>query len=74
MKQIQQQSKTGRFEVLEILDTRKTGSTIEVGGSYFGTLYPDYWVYFTDTNEQEWAFYVDDTCRIIEEVEQSKMY
>lgn len=69
-----QETKTVRFEVLEILDARKTGSTIEVGKTYLGTLYPNNWVYFTDVNEQEWAFYVDDTCRIIEEVEQVKMF
>mgnify|MGYP006182175259 CR=1 FL=1 len=68
------ESKIVRFEVLEILDARKTGSTIELGKTYLGTLYLDNWVYFTDVNEQEWAFYVDDTCRIIEEVEQVKMY
>lgn len=70
MKNTKPQFKTIRFEVLEILDARKTGSTIEVGNAYLGSLYPDNWVYFTDVNEQEWSFYVDDTCRIIEEVEQ----
>lgn len=72
--QSEQQNKTVLFEVLEIIDTRKTGSTIEVGKTYLGSLYPNNWVYFTDVNEQEWAFYVDDTCRIIKEVEQTEVY
>ncbi|PXW06476.1 hypothetical protein C8D70_1258 [Chryseobacterium sp. CBTAP 102] len=72
--QSEQQNKTVLFEVLEIIDTRKTGSTIEVGKTYLGSLYPNNWVYFTDVNEQEWAFYVGDTCRIIQEVEQTEVY
>lgn len=72
--QFEQQNKTVLFEVLEIVDSRKTGSTIEVGKTYLGSLYPDNRVYFTDVNEQEWCFYVDDTCRIVEEVEQTIAY
>lgn len=74
MENTKPQSKTVRFEVLEILDTRKTGSTIQVGKTYLGTIYLDNWVYFTDVNDQEWSFYANDTCRIVEEVEQTIMF
>lgn len=63
-----QNLKTVRFKVLAIEDSRKTNSTLEVGSNYLGTLYAADCIYFMDINEQEWCFYVGDTCSIIEEV------
>lgn len=56
-----------KFKVLRLEDSRKTNSTLEVGSIYTGTLYPDNCVYFTDINEQQWCFYIGDTCSIIDE-------
>lgn len=65
-KQYLQRTKLVRFEVLKIEDIRKTNSTIEIGKTFLGSLYSDNCVYFTDINDQEWCFYVDDTCRIVD--------
>jgi len=63
-----QNLKTGRFKVLAVEDSRKTNSTVDIGCKYLCTRYPDECVYFMDINEQEWCFYVRDTCSIIEEI------
>lgn len=57
-----------KFEVLKIIDARKSGSTIEIGKIYIGEYHiKSNWIYFSDINEQEWCFYVDDTCRILDD-------
>lgn len=64
-----------KFEVLEVIDTRKSGSTVAVGEILKGLYYPNSnTIYFSDSNGQDWTFYVNDTCRIIEDVEQTKLY
>lgn len=63
------------FEVLKIVDIRKTGSKIEVGSTLKGLYYPQNGsIFFTDDNGQDWVFYVGDTCRIIEQAEQTTFY
>jgi hypothetical protein len=69
------EAKFVKFRVLEIVDSRKTGSTIEVGKVFKGLYNPKTnTVNFTDVNEQDWIFYVNDTCEIVEEVEQVQMF
>lgn len=68
-------SKFVKFEVLKIEDTRKKGSTIRVGGTYKGLKEENSnCIYYSDINEQDWVFYVDDTCKIIEEIDQLKTF
>lgn len=54
-----------KFKVLEIMDKRNWGSSLEIGKIYTGILVKNY-VYWTDPmNEQEWVFFVGQTCEII---------
>lgn len=63
------------FEVLRIEDTRKTGSTVAIGKVLKGLYYESSnTVFFSDENGQDWTFYVNDTCRIIEQSQQTQMY
>lgn len=63
------------FEVLKVEDTRKIGSTVAVGKILRGLYYENSnTVYFSDDNGQDWTFYVDDTCKIIEQSEQTQMF
>lgn len=63
------------FAVLKVEDTRKTGSTVEIGKVLKGFYYENCnTVYFSDINGQDWSFYVNDTCKIIEESEQSQFF
>lgn len=64
-----------RFEVLKVEDTRKTGSTVSTGKVLRGLYYESSnTVYFSDDNGQDWTFYVDDTCKIIEQSEQTLLF
>jgi len=64
-----------RFEVLRVHDTTKTGSTVSVGKVLRGLYYQSSnTVSFSDDNGQDWTFYVGDTCRIIEESQQTQFY
>lgn len=64
-----------KFEVLKIEDIRKTGSTVSVGKVLKGLYYKNSnTVFFSDDNGQDWTFYVGDTCKIIEQNEQTQMY
>jgi hypothetical protein len=64
-----------KFEVLKIEDTRKTGSTIAIGKILRGLYYESSnTIFFSDENGQDWTFYVGDTCKIIEENEQTQMF
>lgn len=56
------------FEVLKLEDIRKTGSTLAIGKVLRGLYYESSnTVFFSDQNGQDWTFYVNDTCRIIEQ-------
>lgn len=56
------------FEVLKLEDIRKTGSTVAIGKVLRGLYYESSnTVFFSDQNGQDWTFYVNDTCRIIEQ-------
>lgn len=64
-----------KFEVLKIEDTRKTGSTVAIGKILSGLYYESSnTIFFSDENGQDWTFYVGDTCKIIEETEQTQMF
>ena len=55
------------FEVLKLEDIRKTGSTVAIGKVLRGLYYESSnTISFSDENGQDWTFYVNDTCRIIE--------
>lgn len=56
------------FEILKLEDIRKTGSTVAIGKVLKGLYYESSnAVFFSDQNGQDWTFYVNDTCRIIEQ-------
>ncbi|WP_332453791.1 hypothetical protein [Chryseobacterium aquaticum] len=56
------------FEILKLEDIRKTGSTVAIGKVLRGLYYESSnTVFFSDQNGQDWTFYVNDTCRIIEQ-------
>lgn len=56
------------FEVLKLEDIRKTGSTVAIGKVLRGLYYESSnTISFSDENGQDWTFYVNDTCRIIEQ-------
>lgn len=64
-----------RFEVLKVEDTTKTGSTVSVGKVLRGLYYESSnTVFFSDQNGQDWTFYVGDTCKIIEQTEQTQSF
>ena len=64
-----------RFEVTKVIDTTKTGSTVAIGKVLRGLYYESSnTIFFSDDNGQEWTFYVGDTCRIIEQKPQTKMF
>lgn len=63
------------FEVLNVEDTTKTGSTVSVGKVLRGLYYESSnTVFFSDQNGQDWTFYVGDTCKIIEQTEQTQSF
>lgn len=54
------------FEVTRILDIRKTNSNIEVGAQLIGDYYKSNGaVYYTDSANVDWVFYVNSSCKII---------
>ncbi|NBA78595.1 hypothetical protein [Flectobacillus sp. BAB-3569] len=56
-----------RFRVLAIEGKRSTNSDIQVGGTYVGEANDlRNRVYYTDQAGDDWIFYVDDTCEIID--------
>ncbi|SHN00846.1 hypothetical protein SAMN05444360_12624 [Chryseobacterium carnipullorum] len=56
------------FEILKLEDIRKTGSTVAIGKVLRGLYYESSnTAFFSDQNGQDWTFYVNDTCRIIEQ-------
>lgn len=64
-----------RFEVLKVEDITKIGSTVSVGKVLRGLYYESSnTVSFSDDNGQDWTFYVGDTCRIVEEPQQTQFY
>jgi len=59
---------TVKFVVTGIEDTRKIGSTIEIGRSYEGVLNRNTnAIWFDDSNGQSWVFWVGDTCQLEED-------
>lgn len=60
-----------KFKVTKIEDSRKNGSTIEIGSIYDGILNKNNnAVWFNDVNDQSWVFWVNDTCELIDQNEQ----
>ena len=58
-------TETVKFVVTGIEDTRKMGSTIEIGKSYEGVLNRNTnAIWFDDINGQSWVFWVGDTCEL----------
>ena len=56
-----------RFRVLSIEDKRSTNSEIQVCGTYIGEANDlRNRVYYTDNAGDDWIFYVDDTCEILD--------
>lgn len=55
------------FVITELADIRKQNSTLEIGKEYTGTFHEkNNSVWWTDPmNEQNWVFWVDDTCEIV---------
>lgn len=57
-----------KFKVLEVCDTRKEGSQVEVGAVLRGQINNDNTkVFFTDRANCEWIFYIGDTCELVNE-------
>lgn len=54
------------FQIVKILDSRKSGSIIEVGAIYTGDLDPTgRCIWFSEPNGQEWVFYIGESCTIV---------
>lgn len=55
------------FVVTELVDIRKSESSLEVGKEYTGTLREtNNSVWWTDPmNNQDWVFWIDDTCKVV---------
>jgi len=51
------------FKVLQLVDSVKNGSELEVGNSYSGIMDSNRIIY-TDNVDCEWIFYVGDTCEL----------
>ena len=57
------------FEVIFFKGKLNPGSTMEAGERFVGEYHPKKnKVFFTDVNDQEWTFIVDESCRIIETI------
>lgn len=55
-----------KFRVTELCDSPKQNSDIQLGGEYIGEITDNgKQVYYTDTIETDWVFYVGDTCELI---------
>lgn len=59
------------FVVTELADIRKFNSSLELEKEYIGTFREENnTVWWTDPkNDEEWVFWVDDTCTIIKHLE-----
>lgn len=58
-----------KFRVTEILDTRKYGSSLEIGSVLVGELddkRKDVIWWIDPNNQQQWVFYIGITCEIVE--------
>ncbi|CEN52678.1 hypothetical protein [Capnocytophaga canis] len=58
-----------KFKVTKILDTRKSKSTLELGKQYVGVqdIKRKEIIWWTDpANDQEWVFYVGETCELVD--------
>lgn len=53
-----------RFTPTELLDPVKKGGTLEIGGIFIGVKVGNC-VWFTDRNDVEWCFYINQTCSLI---------
>ncbi|MBA4848986.1 hypothetical protein [Emticicia sp. BO119] len=55
-----------KFSVLKLDDARSHGSELELNGVYIGELDESKsLVYFTDKAEDEWFFYIGDSCELV---------
>ncbi|MDR1926944.1 MAG: hypothetical protein LBQ13_04710 [Endomicrobium sp.] len=54
-----------KFKVTKITDSRKSGSTLELGKIYEGFQDNYNRVHWKDFNGDEWVFWVNDTCELI---------
>lgn len=63
-----------KFLVLKIVDSRKTGSLLEIGKEYIGYLNPvNNCIFWEDVgSSQDCFFYVDDTATITEYITKDK--
>lgn len=55
------------FKPTELIDSIKDGSTIKLGQILSGSMQlSNSCVYWQDMNEQQWAFWIDDTAELVE--------
>lgn len=58
-------SKPTKFRVFKIEDVRKDGSVLVIGGEYIGSLSGNQILWTDPGSDQDWSFYINDTCEII---------
>lgn len=55
------------FRPTQLLDTRKYGSTLEIGKEFTGNMQlSNNCVFWEDVNGQQWAFWIGDTAELVE--------